>query len=336
MAFKTLYIKTTGTCNLNCDHCFTSGRNGDKTHFDVKQTVKWVNEYIKQFPNDTQYHFELHGGEPFLVPVSYLKEFADEYVDNVNMSICANSNLTFKLTDDIVNFIKKYFNSHIGTSWDNWIRWDNEKQKQLWESNLKILNDNVIDIHLKVSVSKELIEQSPEWFINEINKYNVYDVSLERITVGGNASDEADIFPDNEKQDNWYLSLFKEYKKGNANFKIRTLDILEDKIKKNVVKVDTNCRNCEQNLVTINSNGTLAGCPNTASEKKHSTIFQPIKLFMHSDGRLNDIAKELTFNDNCISCDVFDLCGGDCHRLPWQDGRCGGLKNTLRYISNRI
>jgi hypothetical protein len=32
---------------------------------------------------------------------------------------------------------------------------------------------------------------------------------------------------------------------------------------------------------------------------------------------------------------VNDLCGGDCHRLPWQGDRCGGLKNTLRHLSGR-
>lgn len=72
-----------------------------------------------------------------------------------------------------------------------------------------------------------------------------------------------------------------------------------------------------------------------ATDRKHAMLSDPVEEFLISDGRVDEIAKELTWHDNCLSCDVFDLCGGDCHRLPWQDGRCGGLKNTLRYLSGR-
>jgi radical SAM protein with 4Fe4S-binding SPASM domain len=335
MTVKTIYVKTTGACNLACKHCFTHGKNGDKTQFDPVQFGDWIEDYMAKYPAGTQYHMEFHGGEPFLVPLFKLIQLADRFYDRAGVSMCANSNLTFKLTTEHINFIKHYFDGHIGTSWDHWIRWSNQKQFDLWRENLQTLRRHGVCIYLKVSVSRELLKTTPDWFIDQIESFGVSEVSLERLTLDGSANENLDIFPDNEAQDNWYLELYKRYKERQPQVRIRTLDILEEKLKYNVVAVDTNCRNCEQNLVTINSNGTLGGCPNVATARNHARLEQGADAFISSEARAEEIAKELTWGDACLNCDVFDLCGGDCHRLPWQQGRCGGLKNTLRYLSGR-
>ena len=335
MDAKTIYVKTTGTCNLDCKHCFTNGKSGDKTHFDPVKTIEWVKEFMSQYPEGTHYHLELHGGEPFLVPLEKLKVFTDAFIGRDDVSICANSNLTFKLDEDLIDFIQTRFDGVIGTSWDHWIRWSNDKQYQLWLRNLVTLKEAGIKINLKVSVSRPLVASTADWFLDRMDELAIDEIALERLTVGGNAVVNMDVFPDNDEQDEWYLALYKRYKVRKPKYAIRTLDILEEKLELGVVKVDTNCRNCEQHLVTINSDGSLGGCPNMASEHRHSTIDKPVSDFLLSEGRVTEIAKELTWHDNCFKCDVFDLCGGDCHRLSWQNGRCGGLKKTLRYLSGR-
>lgn len=332
---KTIYVKTTGSCNLDCQHCFTNGKNGDKTQFNPEVASDWVKSFMAKYPKGTHYHMEFHGGEPFLVPLDKLKQFADHFVDDEHVSFCANSNLTFKLTEPHIAFMQDYFNGYIGTSWDHWIRWSNEKQFNLWKTNLTLLRSRGIDIGLKVSVSRPLVASSPDWFLDQMEALAVTDVSLERLTMDGSATVNREIFPDNEEQDNWYLALYHRYKARNPAFRIKTLDIIETKLKQNMVKVDTNCRNCEQNLVTINSDGSLSGCPNTAAKLHHARLEDGVDAFLSSEGRLNEVTSELTWGDACMTCDVFDLCGGDCHRLPWQDGRCGGLKNTLRFLSGR-
>lgn len=332
---KTIYVKTTGTCNLNCQHCFTNGKNGDKTQFDPEKTAEWVRDFMSRYPEGTHYHMEFHGGEPFLVPLDRLTIYADQFVDNPYVSMGANSNLTFKLTDEHIAFIQKYLRGSIGTSWDNWIRWTSPRQVELWKRNLQTLKDNDIWIGLKVSVSRPLLDTTPDWFLDQMEALPIDEVSLERLTMDGSAQCNVGVFPDNEKQDNWYLALYLRYKERKGRVKIRTLDIIEEKLKNNIVKVDTNCRNCEQHLVTINSDGSLSGCPNSAAALHHAKLEAGVDAFLMSDGRLDEITRELTWSDGCLSCDVYDLCGGDCHRLPWQNGRCGGLKNTLRHLSGR-
>lgn len=335
MTVKTIYVKTTGSCNLNCSHCFTSGRNGDDTRFDPDVTAQWIEGLRATFEPGTHTHLELHGGEPFLVPVELLERFAAHFAGDDSVSMSANSNLTFTIKPQLLSFIQNQLGGSIGTSWDPWIRWETDRQKLLWHHNVSLLSQAGVELGLKVSVSRQLVEQSPVWFLTQMSCLPVRDVSLERLTVGGNALRNEHVFPDNEAQDNWYLELLKHYQTGQYPVRIKTLDILIEKIRYNMVAVDTNCRNCEQNLTTINSNGTLGGCPNAASEHNHGNIQQSPQEYLASTGRIEEIVRELDFSETCIRCDVFDLCGGDCHRLSWQGYRCAGLKNTLRYLSGR-
>lgn len=335
MTTKTIYIKTIGSCNLNCSHCFTSGKNGVKDHFNPKETGDWVESFMSKYDDSTQYSLVIQGGEPFLVPVPVIREFTDRFKDRENVYITATSNLTFKLKGEHIEFIKDTLDSSIGTSWDPWIRWDNEKQVELWKHNLKLLKAEGVWIGVLVAVTDQLVNHSVDWFLDRMDELGIDSVSLERLTTDGNAERNPIIFPDNEAQDNWYLDLYLRYKERKPSYAIRTLDIIESKIKQGVVKTDTNCRDCEQNMATINSDGTISGCPNGAGTLLHAKVEDGVEEFLVSEGRLEQIARELTWGDGCIGCDVFDLCGGDCHRLPWQDGRCGGLKNTLRYISGR-
>ena len=328
---KVIYVKTTDTCNLNCQHCFTSGRNGSKTQWDWEQTQRWVNEFLTQHPDD-QVHLELHGGEPFLVSLDTLERFVAPYKDDKRVSLGATTNLVYRLTDRHVAFIKDVLGYRVGTSWDGGIRFENEKQKALWLRNVKQLRDEGVTIKLFVSVTSELVAQPVEDFLSLMGEIQPDEIALERLTSNGNATQHNDIFPDNERQDNWYLSLFKAYKAGNYPFEITTLDIIEERLQANLVKVDTNCRNCEQNLVTINADGGLSGCPNAAMTNVYGNVNEEVEAYLSSEGRISEIGKELDFHPNCLQCDVFDVCGGDCHRLSWQGNRCGGLKNLLRYL----
>lgn len=334
MAFKTIYVKTTDTCNLHCDHCFTSGRNGKKGFFDVEATQKWVNDYMENLGDQHNYHIELHGGEPFLAPMSMLKEFVAPYTGAKNISIGACTNLVYKLTDEKIEFIRNELNSNIATSWDNGIRFDTEAQEKLWFKNVDRLNEEGIPFKLQVSISKSVTDMDVNDFLDIMERINPATISLERITAAGNVERNRSVVPDNEDQDLWHLALYKAYKKRPCSFRIGTLDTIDTKLKYNVVKTDTNCRNCEQHLATISADGHLSGCPNAAQETNFGTIHEDSVAFMSNGNRKKEIVHELDFHPNCLSCDVFDICGGDCHRLSWQGDRCAGLKHLLRYVRN--
>jgi radical SAM protein with 4Fe4S-binding SPASM domain len=331
---KQLYIKTSDTCNLNCDHCFTNGRSGSKVKWDPFKTAQWLKEYIAE-TNEENYLLILHGGEPMLADIDHLNWFYDEMVKDPRVSFTINTNLTYKLTDKKLDFLKRI--GQVGTSWDYNIRFENEKQKKLWRKNVKILKDEGLPVGVSVSIDKQLVSCDIESLLTTMSLWDVNSIRLERLTPIGNIEKNDAIFPDNELVDNWFTKLIQIYEKKfrHAGLMISTLDSIIGKVKENVVKIDTNCRNCEQRITTISADGSLSGCPNSALVKKFGTIEESSKTYLESDGRMNEIVKELDFDVRCLTCDVFDLCGGDCHQLPWVDGRCGGIKNTLRYLKNR-
>ena len=158
-----IYVKTTETCNLNCDHCFTSGINGAKIYFNPEAVAKWCNE-LKELRPQMNTHFEYHGGEPFLAPVEDLWKFYELTQEKWNGSATygITTNLVIKLTDKRLEFLDVVCDKRIGTSWDPTIRFDNEKQRELFESNVKLLLDRGYTIKLFVSLTNDTIEMRPE------------------------------------------------------------------------------------------------------------------------------------------------------------------------------
>lgn len=329
---KVIYIKTTDTCNLHCDHCFTSGRDGGKVKWDVEATKHWIDEFMSKYPEDEFYNLVLHGGEPLLADMDDIEDLVATYEEMPNTNLTISTNLVYKLDDRKLRLLRRL--NSVGTSWDVNTRFETSVQKRLFEKNIRILQEHKIPICLFVTVNQPLVDMDITAFLNEMAHLAPERIRLERLTLDGNAERNPHIFPDNEVQDNWFVEVYKRYSDGAWPFKIVTLDIIEEKLDLQIVKTDTNCRDCEQNLVTMNADGSLAGCPNTAGSLKHAYTDEGVDAFLSSEGRLKEITDELTFNSNCLTCDVFHLCGGDCHQLPWQGDRCGGLKNLLRYIKS--
>ena len=205
MAFTTqkhliVYVKTTETCNLNCAHCFTSGINGRKIYFDADKTAKWCNELDD---GSNHIHFEYHGGEPLLAPMKDLWHFynvtKDHWGDKCTHGI--TTNLTYKLTDERVEFLKVLDSGSIGTSWDPNIRFANEKQRQLWEDNVKRLVSEGCNIQCFISVSKDVVAMEPLEIADYMHSLGVGSINYERLTHDGNATINTDIFPHNSELD---------------------------------------------------------------------------------------------------------------------------------------
>lgn len=332
---QVIYVKTSDTCNLHCDHCFTSGRNGNKTRWDVNATIEWIQEYMTRQPEQEHCQLVIHGGEPLLADIGDLEYFVDYFMALPRYGISITTNLVLKLDERKQALLKRI--GHIGTSWDVNVRFENDKQKALWEKNVALIQSLGIPVTVFVSVNRALTDMDIDSFLNEMERNKPEAIRLERLTLDGNAYRNPAIFPDNEQQDLWFLAIYKRYqqRRNELSYKISTLDIVKDKVATQVVKTDTNCRDCEQNLVTMNADGGLSGCPNAAASNVFSQRDEGVDVFLGSEKRLDAITHELDFHPNCLQCDVFHLCGGDCHQLPWQGDRCGGLKHLLRYVRDQ-
>lgn len=329
------YIKTTETCNLNCSHCFTSGRNGRKIYFNPEKTARWVN----QFSEGRTAHFEFHGGEPFLAPIEDMRQFYDQTREVwPGATYGMTSNLVVKLTDSKLDFISEVLNNRIGTSWDPKIRFENDKQLQLWEDNVKLLLDRGCTIKLFVSLTRDCINIEPIELLKYVRDLGVQEMAIERVTSNGYAKKNLFVFPSNLEMQNWFLKMQHQIEEYDARdwFENEFMETVYAKFETGFTKGGTFCRDCEQKMFTINADGTVAGCPNSAPEDHYTTIDSDAATVLSSQSRCSIIAKELSRDPRCYECQMYKYCGGDCHQLEWEGDVCAAPKLLMKYLDTKI
>lgn len=334
---RTIYIKTTETCNLNCKHCFTSGSQGAKIYWNMEATLDWVTRLAAHEKIDSV-HFEFHGGEPMLAPLSEMVEFVHKvrsFYPEASFGI--TTNLAYKLTDEAIRFFKEELKGQVGTSWDPEIRFSNEKQQDLWLKNLNRLTSEGIKPVLNISVSRALLSIPIKQHLTWLTKLDASSISYERISYDGNATMHKDLFPSNKEIDAWYLNLYKAYEEMDLRGKldIRSLEDLYAMFETGS-KCGTFCRDCEQRLFTVNADGGIAGCPNSAPTDVYGTISQRIEELLTSSKRTDAICQEIMRDPRCITCSVFKYCGSDCHKLAWDGDTCPAPKSTMMHMAGII
>lgn len=330
-----IYLKTTETCNLNCLHCFTSGTKGAKIYWNHEKVADWVQRLSKQFP-DSRVHLEFHGGEPFLADISSMNYVYNQCKDLWKyQSWGITTNLTFKLDQEKIDFIMGPLGGRIGTSWDPDIRFANPKQYDLWRKNVQTLLDLGVDIKLFISVTKGTINIEPIDLLEWVRDLGVKEMSLERLTMNGNARENLHIFPTNLEQDAWFLKMHEQSEQYGARdwFENEFLETVYDKFERSSTGSGTFCRDCEEKLFTLNADGSIAGCPNSAPEHNFGKITDDIADLLYNPTRINNIACERSRDPRCYECPVFQYCGGDCHQLEWQGDVCGAPKSLMRQLA---
>ena len=327
-----VYVKTTETCNLNCAHCFTSGINGRKIYFDAEKTAHWCNE-LDTF--DNHIHFEYHGGEPMLAPMKDIWKFYDitkgQWGDRCTHGI--TTNLVYKLKQEHIDFFTHCISGgFIGTSWDPNIRFANEKQRTLWENNVKELTSLGFQIKCFISVSVDVVKMDPLEIADYMHSLGVAEIAYERLTHNGNAELNLDIFPHNRDLNEWWMKMHEttEHHPVSNGF----LNSVYDKFDHNDFFAGTFCRDCEQKLHTINADGTVAGCPNAAPTEWYGHIDTPAQEVRSSPKRMEVISCEIHDRDpRCYKCPVFLYCNSDCHQLEWMDDVCPAPKKLMMTLA---
>jgi radical SAM protein with 4Fe4S-binding SPASM domain len=95
----------------------------------------------------------------------------------------------------------------------------------------------------------------------------------------------------------------------------------------------TFCRDCEEKLFTVNADGSIAGCPNSAPEAAFGHINDSVPEMLVSPKRVENIACERARDPRCYECPVFLYCNSDCHQLEWQGDVCGAPKSLMMELA---
>lgn len=319
-----IYLKLTNACQLHCDHCynaimhnsFSMGKNI------VEKSINFLRQFRKDHPED-KIQMSLHGGEPLLYDIKSIQEIIDNTKD-LDLYWSVTTNLVYSLTEDhfkLFNCMEKHNDKPlILTSWDYDIRFKDSNELSLWENNIKDILAHNIDIQPIVCLTNKLIENViPKDLFNYIKSLGLNRLNFERITDTGRAV-ENKLRPNNKDMRDW---LYQAYIDKEDIF-IPLFEGVERSI--NGTFLGCRARHCMENVITINPDGTIAACPNTAN-KQFGDLDQ-----IDCEKRNELIKFERQVNQRCLMCNLYKYCKGDCCQLTFDETGCPGLKEVYEKI----
>lgn len=333
---KQIYIKTTESCQLHCKHCYIGDARKNPYFFNEKKTSEWLHKWINYNKlNEEDLLFSFHGGEPMICPTNKIKYICEQFPKS---TFNTTTNLVYPLTDDKMDLFLNYFidkkinQPFIKTSWDYKIRFSKQAEEDLWKHNIKLLNEHDVYIQVIVCLTSLLInEVTPSDFLKIFKELNINTISFERLT--SNTTDDKFLIPDYKKQDQWLYDL---YKINEEEYHL-SLCIIDDII--NAIKgrfLGCRERKCMSNVITINADGSIGGCPNTALCSNFGNINSEPTEIIKNPCRLCSIQNEQIRDSRCYICDLFNICNGDCHQLSWQGDYCPAPKKLMKELLSNI
>lgn len=333
---KQIYIKTTESCQINCKHCYIGDARLRKHFFDEIKTSEWLHKWIEYNKlNEEQLLFSFHGGEPMICPINKIKYICEQFP---KATFNTTTNLIYKLTDDKLDLFLNYFidkkinKPFIKTSWDYKIRFTEPHYEDLWKNNIKLLKNKGFYIQVIVCLTSLLInELTPNDFLNIFKKLNIDTISFERLTP--NTTEDKYLIPDYKKQDDWIYDLYK-INQEKYNLSLCIVDDIINAINGNYI--GCRARKCMSNVITINADGTLGGCPNTSLNNSFGTIYDEPTDILNNPCRLCSIKKEEIRDSRCYICELFNICNGDCHQLDWQKDYCPSPKKLMMELKKAL
>lgn len=324
-----IYIKLTNGCNLRCKHCFNEimGNHNSMTQQTLDKVIGWLKEFRKNH-QDSTINMSLHGGEPMLYDPWLILRLLQETSD-LNLKWCVTTNLVYNLSDAHIQVFQKMipFNEPlIMTSYDFGDLRFTGKQEELWKKNVSIIQELGIKVQPIICVSKYVTDNvSTEQFFNFLSENHITQFNLERITETGRAVQNK-IKPTNNAQNDWLLSVYQEYEKHKELF-CPLFHGVQESLKG--IFLGCRARKCMQNVITINPNGTLAGCPNTADNTYGNLDSVDIcrKCELEKEEQRKDI--------QCLMCPYYRYCNGDCFQLKRDNTGCSGLYSIYQYLTSK-
>lgn len=324
-----IYIKLTNGCNLRCKHCFNEIMMNHNSMSDetLNKVIVWLKEFRATNPESIM-NMSLHGGEPMLYNLDKILHLIKS-TEDLDLKWCITTNLIYEITDKHLQVFKKmvpYKEPLVMTSYDFGDLRFTGKQENLWKSNVKLLQDNGIKVQPIICVTKYVVDNiSVSDFFDFLDTNNIKQFNLERITETGRAVQNK-VKPANEAQNRWLLSIFKEYERR-GNLMCPLFHGVIESLKGTYL--GCRARKCMNTVITINPDGSLAGCPNTA-DNTYGDLTS-----VNDCRKCQLIEQERKKPLECLICSYYKYCNGDCFQLKFDSTGCSGMKPIYEYLTSK-
>ncbi len=305
-----VYVRLFEGCNLNCEHCYIPN-NPKKIESKFYENNGLTETLIREanIKEGSKLYLQWHGGEPTMLGVKYLED-AISNVEQDKRFIYQHGIQTNLInfsdnTEQWLNLYRKYFNSHVGISWDFGIRHvkravKNEETNKIFEEkfweNVKLAQNNNIDLYMVITVTKLFFDKfkNPFDFFEFISEKGIKTLNFERITNTGEARETwQKLGLNNEEYSKNMSKFFKAYvtfKNANPDIQLNIspfdglLESVIRLVKNNNPSIEQQSNvwdilsyknqgygcwsgTCDTRFHTIDSNGYKHGCTALTSEQ---------------------------------------------------------------------
>jgi radical SAM protein with 4Fe4S-binding SPASM domain len=302
------------------------------------ETVDKYLAAIRKNVNPQKATFYIHGGETFLAPISYLRDITKlihKHYPDIRKDIVPQTNLTFKIKQDFLDYIREDCYNSLGVSWDADIRFDNKKQEDLFFKNLKILLDEGIRVNISITAQRHLLNYDPI----EIAKMfeGVDSIDFELLTTFDEKT--RDLKPNNKLWADWLDRLVDYYQHNEVSWCLPQVDLFtKTLIHGQLYECKCNC--CDKRTFTLNPNGTVGFCPDRTYIEPQATVDDLTDNWQLFEEKGAKIISEKMFDEQnamCFSCEHYDICGGNCDSTLFDDtDECPLSKKVVSRVRNNI
>ena len=310
-------INLSNGCNLKCDYCFNSNKNGKSINLNtIKQ---YLDLCFNTYPNKEKYYVDLSGkGEPllFLKTILEVKEYCETISNKINreilVSFVCNGTL---LTKEVADILQKR-GILFGVSLDGNEFIHNKHRRTIDnKETYKDIIDNVNNIphHEYVGCATTLTKDVFSLVDSLKELSNTFN------TVGYKPARNCDEAFDENSIDLWLeeynkltLFLIEESLKGNHKY-LKTLLNGDDYFGKFIKRIILNQRcliRCDGGLsrLTLNDDGNIYICPSSI-EYEEFKVGNLNLIDYSAQSKLFDIQMNRNY---CKDCSVKYICGGEC------------------------
>ena len=341
---KTIVLKPTMACNLNCKYCYESRHNEGKylgTGFSAEKLRGWILRFAKIFPQ-SQILWMFHGGEPLVTGIDYFKKFIAA-LREANKTFDVNYQFAIQTNATLLN--------------EDWIK--------LMDDNIDLMSERVVSVSLDGTKTDNdaarLTKQGKSSFaavIRAMDIINSFDVNYTTITVVGRhnlnrASEVYEAVKSHKPRCSKFIPCYNFDDAGNAemlgitpleyaNFMCKLFDLwMHDRasvtdrefvvepiatIISNLVNAPVNW--CEyrdekcDNFTSIYPDGGLWLCDTFNPDTMENFAYLGNIKTLSDEELANVFLKPVTIceyqtlyhslMDNCRNCDIFNFCHGGC------------------------
>lgn len=337
---KTIYVKPWNGCNLRCDFCYNAQLKNSTKMTDVilARTLDYIRQTAQESERPILVH--LHGGEPMLYREDWLLAFCRS-VRELGCNLTCTTNLTYTLTPtkrEILGLMTPRFGKpFFQTSYDvGNTRFKTDNARRLFFENLTSLQGKGFNIQTTFCVTTEFIRGFYSTLESLFSNFGNF-VNFERLTLNGNLLEHRSLIPSFEEVDEFFLRVWNEYvdcKKAGMDCHVPILDDLVFSVLNPTHWVGCRNRTCSSDVMTIEPDGSIGTCPNVSYKTIGLLQEKPVE-FVYRQNEL--IRQEQQYKIDCLSCDVFNVCHGDCYQIQAQEQKtCHGLYHTIHAIKKDL